>query len=449
MLIFVRERYAEGAVLARIDRDREGGAVRRHVIGPAGAHHEPLSVVVVRVPRPLDDDEYRGHREAGEGDVLAGVARDDHDLELLRGGGVPHDPIVAVGGRARVDGRPSHGVREHADEVVDVLELGRESCPNDVIAAGHALDDLPGDVGMGLVRGHVEALAGRDQEVIQEEGGHGAGIPRELLRQSQYCARALPLPRRLLVGVDEIAALLLLQPLEQYLQLPRRRLCRAAHEALEETPKRRFLVLLLLAAEEYLELGLVGDARRELRMLLDQNRDLLEPAEPAHGLKRSEGHGELWLVVVVGVLLRVVPVQVAREELAGMGLDAEGLPGAKDLEHEGELAAHGLLEGGAVPDHGGPRGMRADPQLRVGRVGIDLVDDAALEGVPRHARVEAADAPGVVLDDGTEGQNVALRVGGVGVLGRHLPMFVILWFGIVGSINSHRATAMRRSILVS
>jgi hypothetical protein len=48
------------------------------------------------------------------------------------------------------------------------------------------------------------------------------------------------------------------------------RLCISKREA-QPRQERHFFVILLLSAEEYFELGLVGDACHELRMLLDQN----------------------------------------------------------------------------------------------------------------------------------------------------------------------------------
>mmetsp|Transcript_33076 Transcript_33076/g.69437 ORF Transcript_33076/g.69437 Transcript_33076/m.69437 type:complete len:330 (-) Transcript_33076:1266-2255(-) len=269
VLILVGQSDAQCPALLRVYRTGEGRTPRRHEVRPPRPHDESLPVLVVGRPRPFDDDEDGGHGQLRQRDVLAGVATDDHDLELARGRRVPHYPIVAVRGSSGVDGRSAHTVREHAHEVVNVLELGSESRAHDVVAAGHALDDLPRDVRVRLVGRHVEALAGSDEEVVEQEGGHGAGVSGELLGETQDGAGALSLPRRLLVGVDVVAALLLLQSLEQDLELRGGRFLGTAHEAFEEGPERLPLVVLVLAAEEDPELGLVGNAGGELRVLLD------------------------------------------------------------------------------------------------------------------------------------------------------------------------------------
>ena len=57
--------------------------------------------------------------------------------------------------------------------------------------------------------------------------------------------------------------------------------------------------------------------------------------------------------------------------------------------------------------------MHADPKLGVGRVWIHLVDDSAFQGVACHARVEAADSPGVVFGDTCGGAFFLRRRGGL------------------------------------
>ena len=114
---------------------------------------------------------------------------------------------------------PSHGIREHAHQVIHIFELRSETRTYHIITASHALDDLSSDICMRLVGGHVETFTGSNKQVIQEEGSHGTGISRELLRQSQDRSSALPFPRRLLVRMDVVATLLLLQSPEQLLEL--------------------------------------------------------------------------------------------------------------------------------------------------------------------------------------------------------------------------------------
>ena len=63
--------------------------------------------------------------------------------------------------------------------------------------------------------------------------------------------------------------------------------------------------------------------------------------------------------------------------------------------------------------------MRSEPQFRIGGIWIDLVNDSAFKGEAGYARVEAADAPGVVFDCGAEGKDVAVRGFVVGVDGCH------------------------------
>ena len=141
-------------------------------------------------------------------------------------------------------------------------------------------------------------------------------------------------------------------------------------------------------------------------MLLDEDRDLLESAEAAHGLEGREGHGQLRLVVVVDVVRRVLGVETLGPDLARVGLDAQRLARAEDLEQERELSPRCVLEGRTVPQRRGSAGMSPDPELGVGSVGIDLVDDPGLEREARHAAVEAAYPPRVVLDDRAEGEDV-------------------------------------------
>ena len=166
MLILVRQGNAQGPALVGVHRQRRRRAVGRHEIRSSGPHDETLSVLVVGAARSLDDDEYRVHRKLRQSNVLARFARYDHDLELSRGGRVPHDAIISVGGRAGIDGGTSHGIREHVHQVIHILELGSQAGADHVVAASHALDNLPGNVSVRLVRLHVKALARRDQEVI-------------------------------------------------------------------------------------------------------------------------------------------------------------------------------------------------------------------------------------------------------------------------------------------
>mmetsp|Transcript_2121 Transcript_2121/g.4416 ORF Transcript_2121/g.4416 Transcript_2121/m.4416 type:complete len:533 (-) Transcript_2121:408-2006(-) len=406
--ILMRQRNLQRPPLLLIDCQCQWGTFGWNVITPPGPHDQSLPVFVVRIPRPLDHNENGRHGQQRQRDVLSGIARDDHDLELPGGGSVPHDAVVSVGGSPGVDGRPAHGIGEHVDQVVHVFELGREPRPDDVVAAGHALDDLPGDVGVRLVGGHVEGLPGGDEEVVEEKGGHGPGVSRELLGETQDGAGAFAFPRGFLVGMDVVAGLLFLEALEEPFELAGGGLLGTRHEALEEGAEGGFLGVLVAVGEEDGQLGLVGDAGGELGVLLDEDGDLLEAAEAAHGLEGRERHGQLGLVVVVHVVGGVLQVQLLGAGLAGVGLDGQGLAGAEHLEQEGQRAAHGLFQRGAVAQRGGTGGVGAHPQLGVGRVGVHLVDDAALEGVAGDAGVEAADSPGVVLEDRAERQHVAV-----------------------------------------
>ena len=281
--VLVRDCDAEGTVLALVHREGEGGTARRNVVGPPRPHDQALPVLVVGAARSLNDQEDGSHGEEGHGEGLAGAARHDHDLELRDGGGVADDAGVAVAGGAGIDGRPAHAVGEHVDQVGNVLELGSQTGPDYVVAARHALDDLARDVGVGLVGGHEEGLAGSDEEVVEEEGRHGPGVVGELLRQAEDGAGALALPGRALVIV-RVEALLLVEAAEEETELLGGYLGGAVHEGREETPEGLGL-LLGLGSHEHAELGFVRDAGGELRMLLEELGDLLDAAEAAHGLE--------------------------------------------------------------------------------------------------------------------------------------------------------------------
>jgi len=63
--------------------------------------------------------------------------------------------------------------------------------------------------------------------------------------------------------------------------------------------------------------------------------------------------------------------------------------------------------------------MSPQPQFSIGGIWIDFVNDTTFKCEAGYARVEAADAPGVVFDCWPEGEDVALGGLVVGVYGGH------------------------------
>mmetsp|Transcript_26148 Transcript_26148/g.75492 ORF Transcript_26148/g.75492 Transcript_26148/m.75492 type:complete len:274 (+) Transcript_26148:1349-2170(+) len=259
MKILMRNGNTERSAFDLIHRQSERGAARGDEIGPSRSHHQALPVVVVRGSRTFDNDKDGGHRELGHRQRLAWVARHNHHFELRNGRGVADDPRVSVAGRPRIDRGTAHAVREHIDQIRHVLKLGREAGTDDVVTARHAFDDLTGNVGVRLVRGHEEGFSGGNEKVVEEEGRHGSGVVGELLRQTQHGTGAFALPRwgGMVVGVE---ALLGVQPLEQLLQLFGRHIAVAVHEGVEEGAEGLALRLGIVRHEDR-ELGLVGNAR--------------------------------------------------------------------------------------------------------------------------------------------------------------------------------------------
>mmetsp|Transcript_15276 Transcript_15276/g.27775 ORF Transcript_15276/g.27775 Transcript_15276/m.27775 type:complete len:261 (-) Transcript_15276:849-1631(-) len=208
MLIFVRQCNTKRSAFVGIHGKCERGAVGRHEVRPPRTHNEPLSILVVRAPRSFNNNKYGRYGELRQRNILTGVACNNHHFELTRGGRVPHYSIIPIGGSSGVDGGSSHGIREHAHQVVDILEFGSEACAYDVVGACHAFDDFSGDVGVGLVGRHVETLSRGNQHVVEQKRSHGTRVSGELGGQTQDGTSTLSFPRWLLVRMDVIAALL-------------------------------------------------------------------------------------------------------------------------------------------------------------------------------------------------------------------------------------------------
>ena len=195
----------------------------------------------------------------------------------------------------------------------------------------------------------------------------------------------------------EGAGLLLAQATDELLELGFRGRRVAGHERLEQAVERALLAAHVQARRhEDAELRLRGDAGGELRVLAQVHRDLAEAAEAAHGLKGRERDGHLGLVVVVLVDVGPRLVEPLRQGLVRVGLDAQALARAQDFQQPRELAVlDDFPELRAVVEERRAAGVRAEPELGVGRRLVDGAHAAALDAVARDAAVGAADAPRV------------------------------------------------------
>lgn len=71
-------------------------------------------------------------------------------------------------------------VRENVGQRVDVLELGREACADDVVAGRHALNDVAGNVCVDVVGLEIHGLARAELDVVEEEKHEEADVLWEL-----------------------------------------------------------------------------------------------------------------------------------------------------------------------------------------------------------------------------------------------------------------------------
>ncbi|KAF7455735.1 transmembrane domain within N-terminus, partial [Cryptosporidium felis] len=330
------------------------------------------------LPVPPEADRQDPHVELPDGPHQ--VVRERPRGPGGRPGEAPPDDLRVVG--PEVDG---------PEQSRDVLELGGESAPDHVVRAGHALQALPGDVGVDGPRADEDRVPGAERVVVQEERTDDPDVQREVAVQLEHeeqlgpqgAGPSGPGPGGA-AGVPEEV------PLDPRDELPEgllRGFPAGAQHAREHVPPQPLLPPLLSRGPgEGLRDELRGDPeeRQELGEVADVGKHLPGVSEAAEQPKLGESQGQLRLVVVVRVDGGGAEVELLGQGLVGVDLEREGLLNGQDLGQEGEpppplRPGSGRGKGGdhvvqghpleppAVQKHAaGARGVGAVPELREG-----------------------------------------------------------------------------------
>jgi hypothetical protein len=185
--------------------------------------------------------------------------------------------LGGIGGWVHHVGGP-RAVREGIHQHLDVLQFRREPCSHHIVGARHALEDLPRQVGVRLVRAHEKGLPGLELQHVEEERRHRAGVPRVLPSQAGHdplhkVIRALESPHKSLEGGGGGGL-------------------RTCHEGGEEALEGSFHRGRVGRGGVHGSSGLGGHALGELGVFGEVRGDFLDGTEAAHGLGGESTRGD-------------------------------------------------------------------------------------------------------------------------------------------------------------